>query len=90
MRPSLRYFALIVVTLALLIPVGVAMLQALIRSATMPVCWSCGARQVRESATRSARDFPARLLLLIPYRCRSRQRRFYAFRSHRPFAQPPS
>jgi transposase-like protein len=88
MHLRLRYLALIVLTLALLIPVGVAMLQALFRSSTMPVCWSCGARQVRPSGTRSATDLPARLLLLIPYRCRSCQRRFYAFRTSRALAQP--
>lgn len=90
MHPSLRHLALIVLAFAVLIPAGVAVLQALFHSWTMPVCWGCGARQVRQSATRSFADLPARLLLMLPYRCRSCQRRFYAFRTHRVLAEPPN
>lgn len=85
---SLRYFALIVVSFGLLIVGGLAMVQAALRWHALPVCWRCGARAVRHSATRSSADFVARLLLLVPYRCRGCQRRFYAFRTNRPLPQP--
>jgi hypothetical protein len=83
MHLSLRYLVLIFFTFGLLITCGLALGQAAVRSWTLPVCWHCGGKQVRPSARRQAADLALRLLLLVPYRCRACQRRFYAFRTHR-------
>jgi len=85
---TVRSFALIVVSLAALIVFGLALIQAALRSRVLPVCWHCGARAVFYSGTRHSTDTVARFLLLVPYRCRGCQYRFYAFRTHRPLPQP--
>lgn len=78
---GLRLFLLIVLAVAFLITIGLGLAQAAYRSWTLPVCWHCGARQVRYSMSRRTRDNFLRLLLLVPYRCWLCQRRFYGFRS---------
>ncbi len=83
MHLSIRYLVLFFLTLGLLISCGLALVQAALRSWFLPVCWHCGGKQVRHSYKHQSVDSAVRLLLMVPYRCRACQRRFYAFRTHR-------
>ena len=88
MHLSLRYVAVIIFTLAFAVFGGVALIQTAVHSWTLPACWQCGAKQVRRSASSRLADSVVRFLFLVPYRCRGCQKRFYAFRTQRPLAQP--
>lgn len=81
MHLSLKLFLVVVVAVGFLIALGLGLAQAAYRSWSLPMCWHCGARQVRYSTTRRFGDSMLRMLLIVPYRCWVCQQRFYGFRS---------
>jgi hypothetical protein len=83
MHVTLRYLVLFFFSLGLFITCGLTLVQIACHSWSLPECWHCGGKQVRQSAKRQGVDGAVRLLLMAPYRCRACQRRFYAFRTHR-------
>ncbi len=78
---SVRLLIMIVVAIGFFIAVGLGLLQAAYRSWSLPLCWRCGAREVRPSTSYRSVDDALRFLLLVPYRCWACQCRFYGFRS---------
>lgn len=81
MHFSLHFFAATVLAIGFIITAGLGLGQAAIRSRSLPVCWHCGAREVRYSTSHRLLDNALWPLLLVPYRCWLCQTRFYGFRN---------
>lgn len=90
MHIGLRYLAALILTLVFVAIAGASVIRAAAYSWYFPTCWHCGASKIRRSASYCITDALAKLLFLVPYRCRGCRSRFYGLRSNRVLHQPPS
>ena len=81
MEHLLRGLVVIFIAGPILVALVAITITAAVRSIRIPSCPKCGRPKVRRSQRDNFTDFAVGYVGLLPYRCRSCLRRFYAFRT---------